>query len=91
MKINVKSTFQPIETIIDVTGTTLRDILSELSKNYAIIGECEFFDNKNREVYPGCEVLVNEQSYQGLPDGLDMKLKAGDKLEIIPFIMVEGG
>ena len=89
MKITVKSSFNLNEIDLETQSTTLGALLDELSNNYKL-AKAEFFDSERREVYPDCEVLVNGQSFQVLTDGLDTKLKDGDKVEIY-LIMLPGG
>ena len=89
MKITVKSSFDLNETELETQSTTLGALLDELQNNYKLM-KAEFFDSERREVYPDCEVLVNERSYQVLTDGLDTKLKDGDKVEIIMFTLAGG-
>ncbi len=89
MKITVKSSFNLSETDLETQSTTLGALLDELSNNYKLM-KVEFFDSERREVYPDYEVLVNERLYQVLPDGLDTKLRDGDKVEIIMFILAGG-
>ena len=89
MKIALKSTFNMIETDLETQSATLGALLDELSNNYEP-KKMKFFDSESGEVYPDCEVLVNGQSYRRLADGLDTKLKNGDKIEII-IIPLAGG
>jgi molybdopterin converting factor small subunit len=90
MRITVKSIFDPNETELDTQSTTLGALFDELSSdNYRLI-VAEFFDSEHREIYPYCEVVVNGQTYQALTDGLDTKLKDGDRVEIY-VIMPDGG
>jgi len=89
VKITVKSSFNLNETDLEAQSTTLDALLDELSTNYELM-KVEFFDSERREVYPDCEVLVNERSYQVLTDGLDTKLKDSDKVEIIMFTLAGG-
>ncbi len=89
MKITVKSSFNLNETDLETQSTTLGALLDELSNNYKLT-KAEFFDSESGELYPDYEVLVNGQSFQVLTDGLDTKLKDGDKVEIY-LIMLPGG
>ena len=89
MKITFKSTFNQEETELETESTTLGALLDELSNNRELT-KMEFFDSESREVYPDCYVLVNGQDYQVLADGLDTKLKNGDKVEIILLTMAGG-
>ncbi len=88
MKITLKSSFNLNETDWETQRATLGTLLDELS-NITKLTKIEFFDSESGEVYPDCEVLVNGQSYQLLADGLDTKLKDGDKIEIIILIRCE--
>jgi ThiS family. len=63
--------------------------LDELSIDYGLT-KIEFFNSGSGEVYPDCEVLVNGHSHRLLADGLDTKLKDGDKIEIM-IIVLPGG
>ena len=89
VKITLKSSFGLNETDLETRSTTLGALLDELSNNYKLI-KAEFFDSERKEVCPDYEVLVNERLYQVLPDGLDTKLKDGDEVEIIMFILAGG-
>jgi len=87
VKISVKFSFNPNETQLETQSTTLGTLLDELQGNKRF----EVFDTKRKEVYPDCDVLVNGQSYQVLPDGLDTNLRGGDKVEIIMCMFMLGG
>ena len=89
MKITLKSTFNLNETDFETQSVTLSALLDELSNNQKLT-KIEFFDSESGEAYPDCEVLVNGQSYRLLADGLDAKLKDGDKIEIIMFTLAGG-
>ncbi len=79
MKITLKSNLNLKVTDLDTQSTTLAELLDEISESHGLI-----------QVYPDCEVLVNGQSYQVLANGLDTKLKDGDEVEIVMF-MLGGG
>jgi molybdopterin converting factor small subunit len=85
MKITVKSIFEPNETELDTQSTTLGAMLDELSHNQRMMTE-QFFDSELKELYSDCEVMVNGQA---LTDGLDTKLKDGDRVEI--YLIMRGG
>jgi len=89
VKISLKSSFNLNETDLETKSATLGGLLDELSKNHKLT-PIEFFNTEKWEVYPDCEVLVNGRSYQVLADGLDTKLKDGDKVEIILFTLAGG-
>lgn len=89
MKITLKSSFNLNETDLETESATLGALLDELSKNHKLT-QIEFFDTEKWGVYPDCEVLVNRRSYQVLADGLDTRLKDGDKVEIILFTLAGG-
>lgn len=89
MKITLKSSFNLNEIELETQSATLAALLDELSSNHKLT-KIEFFDSESGELYPDCEVLVNGQSYQLLADGLDTKLKDGDKIEIIIFTLAGG-
>lgn len=89
MKITLKSSFNLNEIELETQSATLAALLDELSSNPKLT-KIEFFDSESRELYPDCEVLVNGQSHQLLADGLDTKLKDGDKIEIIIFTLAGG-
>ena len=89
MKITAKSSFDLNERDVETQSTTLGALLDELSNNYKLT-RAEFFDSEQGELYPDYEVLVNGQPYQALTDGLNTKLKDGDKVEIY-LIMLPGG
>jgi len=92
VKITLKSSFNLNEIQLETESTTLGALLDELQNNNKLLMKVEFFDSEHREVYPDCDVLVNGQSYQVLADGLDTKLRDGDKVEIITFMfMLAGG
>ena len=90
MKITVKSSFNLNETDLETQSTTLGALLDEVQNKNKLLMKVEFFDSESEELYPDCEVLVNGQSYQALTDGLDTRLKDGDKVEIY-LIMLPGG
>ncbi len=90
MKISVKFSFNPRNIELDTQSPTLGTLLGELSNNYSV-REFEFFDNDREEVCFDCEVLLNGQSYQVLTNGLDTELSDGDRVEIIKFIILQGG
>ena len=87
MKITLKSTFNLNETAIETQSATLGALLDELSRNNMLT---EFFDCVIGEVYPDCDVHLNGQGYGALADGLDTRLKEGDKVEIIIFTLAGG-
>lgn len=89
MKISLKSSFNLNEIDLETESATLGALLDELSKNHKLT-QIEFFDTEKWEVYPDCEVLVNGRPYQVLADGLDTKLKDGDKVEIILLTLAGG-
>ena len=90
MRVTVKFSFNPNETYLETRSTTLGALLDELSNSYKV-KEVEFFDRDRREVHFDCDVLVNGQSYQVLGDGLDTKLREGDRVEIIKLVVLQGG
>ena len=90
MKISVKFSFNPRETELETQSVTLGALLGELSNNYNV-REVEFFNSDRREVHFNCDVLLNGQSYQVLTDGLDTKLREGDKVEIVKLVVLQGG
>ncbi len=79
MKITLKSNLNLKVTDLETQSATLAALLDEISNNSGLM-----------PIYPDCEVLVNGQSYQILPAGLDTKLKDGDEVRIIMF-MLGGG
>ncbi len=79
MKITLKSNLNLKVTDLETPSTTLVELLDEISESHGLI-----------QVYPDCAVLVNGQSYQVLADGLKTRLKDGDEVEIIMF-MLGGG
>ena len=90
MKITVKFSFNPNETRLETKSPTLGALLDELSNSYNV-KEVEFYDSDRREVCFDCDVLLNKQSYQVLTEGLDTKLKDGDKVEIMKLVVLQGG
>lgn len=86
MKITVKSIFEPSEIELDTQSTTLGALLDELSDNKTV-KTTQFFDSRLREIYSDCEVAINKHA---VTDGLDTKLKDGDKIEIY-LVMLGGG
>ena len=91
MKVTVISSFNPNRTEIETQSTTLGSLLDELSKKYKPADVDGFYDTESGEVYPDCDIILNGKSYRTTPDGLDTKLKEGDKLEIIQLFMLIGG
>ena len=90
MKVTVK--FYPNKTDLETQSTTLGALLAELQNTNKLLMKVDFYDSEHREVYPDCNVLVNGQPYQNLPDGLDTKLTDGDEVEIITYMfMLAGG
>ena len=87
MKITIKSNFNQNETHLETQSTTLGALLDELRNNIKF----NVFDSEHREVYPDCDVFLNGQPYQALADGLDTKLKDGDKIEISMLMFMLGG
>jgi len=90
LKISVKFSFNLHKVELETQSTTLGSLLDELSKSYNV-KEVEFFDSDRREVHFDCDVLLNGQSYQVLPEGLDTRLGDGDEVEIIKLIVLQGG
>jgi len=90
VKISVKFSFNPKEIELETQSITVGALLDELSNSYKV-KEVEFFDRDRREVHFDCDVLVNGQSYQVLGDGLDTKLREGDRVEIIKLVVLQGG
>jgi len=90
VKITVKFSFNLNQTQLETQSTTLGALLDELSNNYKV-KEVEFFDSDRKEVCFDSDVLLNGQSYQVLADGLDTKLRDGNKLEIIKLVVLQGG
>jgi len=90
VKIIVKFSFNPKEIELETQSTTLGALLDELSNNYKV-KEVEFFDSDRREVCFDCDMLLNGHSYQVLIDGLDTKLRDGDRVEIIKLVVLQGG
>ena len=88
-KITLKSIFNLNEIEIETQSATLGALLGELSRNN-VVTDAVFFDSPSGEVYPDCDVQVNGQPYETLADGLDTKLKDGDKVEIIIFTLAGG-
>jgi len=88
MKITFKSTFNLEETEMETQSTTLGALLDELSSTYET--KAEFFDSQSKEVYPDWQLFLNGQPYRALADGLDTKLKDGDKVELFVFTMAGG-
>ncbi len=89
MKITLKSNFNLNEMEIETQSATLGALLDELAKGN-VLTNVEFFDDGSGEVYPDCDVHLNGQSYGALADGLNTKLKDGDTVEIIMFILAGG-
>lgn len=90
MKVSVKFSFKPKEMNLETQNATLGALLAELSNNYKL-REVEFYDSDRKEVCFDCDVLLNGQSYQVLSSGLDTRLKNGDKVEILKFVVLQGG
>jgi molybdopterin converting factor small subunit len=86
MKITIKSIFDPKETELDTQSATLGALLDELSNNQ-MATTAQFYDSKLGEIYSDCQVVVNGQS---LTDGLNTRLKDGDRVEIY-IVMRSGG
>lgn len=88
-KIIIKSTFNLNEVSIETRSDTLGAVLEELSRKNALT-DIQFFDPWNGEVYPDCDVHLNGQPYGTLAEGLDTRLKDGDRVEIIQFTLAGG-
>jgi|GEM_PF-1231730 len=88
----VKLHFGLTQLDFEMDGSTLRDLLHELSTNIKTTKypRVDIFDSETGEVYPDCLILVNGQPYDLLNNGLDTKLSNGDKVEVYP-IMLAGG
>src|SRR3990172_2794871 len=68
---------------IEVEGPTLRALLTELSNQYKKAGvDFEPINPKTKDIDFDYDIIVNSQNYVGLPDGLDTRMKRGDKLVI---------
>ncbi len=90
MKIAVKFFFNLKEIQWETQNTTLSSLVSELANNYELM-KTECFDSDRGELYDDCEVFLNGQSHKVLTNGLDTKLKDGDKVEILKFFVISGG
>lgn len=68
---------------IEVKGKTLRALLTELSAQYKRANvDFEPINPKTNDIDFDYDVVINGQNYVGLPNGLDTKIKGGDKLTI---------
>ncbi len=68
---------------VEIEGSTLRDLLAELSNQYKKAGvDFEPINPKTHDVDFDYDIIVNRKNYVGLPGGLDTKMKRGDKLTI---------
>jgi len=67
----------------DVSGTTLKDLLIEITSRYRQAG-IEFlpYDTNGNTVDFDYDVLVNGRDYISLPSGLDEVLAKGDEIRI---------
>lgn len=89
MKIAIKSNFGLYKTDFETQSTTLGDLLAELSRDNNPL-QTHFFDPEKREINPRCILVLNDQKFEVLADGLNTKLKDGDKIEIF-LNVVRGG
>ena len=92
MRIILKSNI-PIEglpTLEDIDFETQSATLVALLDELSATAKTEFFDRESKELYPDCLVLVNGQASGVLPEGLDAKLKDGDKVELA-MLTIAGG
>ena len=89
MRIILKSTFNLSEVEVETQSATLGAFLAEVSGNSSLTN-VQFFDLGTSELYPDCDIQVNGQPYTTLADGLDTRLKDGDKVEIILFMLAGG-
>ena len=89
MRIILKSTFNLNEIQVETQSATLGAFLAELARN-STLTNVQFFDAGTGELYPDCDVLYNGQPYAALADGLDAKLKDGDRVEIILLTLAGG-
>ena len=89
VKISLRSPFNLNGVDIETQSAMLNGLLAELSLN-TVLTNVPFFDSKSGEVYPDYDVCVNGQPYGALADGLNTKLKDGDKVEVV-MIMLAGG
>ena len=68
---------------VEIEGTTLRALLSELSVFYKKAGvDFEPINSKTNDVDFDYEILVNGKKYVGLPQGLETKLRKGNEVVV---------
>jgi len=89
MKIRLKGPFNQTWIDAETLSTTLGTLLNELSAKVKATN-IEFFDRRNSNVYPDCDIYLNGQPYSVLADGLDTRLNDGDKVEILMIILTGG-
>ncbi|MFC1987423.1 MoaD/ThiS family protein [Chloroflexota bacterium] len=69
------------------TGTTVCDLLTQLSEKYQALGEV-LFDPQNKQLNGYVSIVINGQLLQGLKP-LDTRIKDSDTITLLPFI--DGG
>jgi molybdopterin converting factor small subunit len=79
MKIRIKARFFEDGTELETDGSTLREVLGELSKQYP---KERFYNREREEVNFEYFIEVNGKDHESLPGELDAKLKEGDEIEI---------
>ena len=68
---------------IEVKGKTLRALLAELSDLYKQANvDFEPINPRTNDIDFDYDIVINGQNYVGLPNGLDTRIKGGDKLTI---------
>ena len=79
-------------TFLEIKGSTLRNLLLELSERYKYQGNTKLrlIDSLTGEVDSEYEVFVNGKMYVSLTKGLDSNLEKGDLVEIITYILGGG-
>lgn len=95
MKISLKSIFaipgiakHRGKAELEIQGTTLRDLLEELSNKAQ--WELKLIDARTGNVANPFRVSVNDSWSYSLPQGLDTELRDGDEIEITAMVVAGG-
>ncbi len=68
---------------MEVTGETLKALLTELSYRYQQAGvDFDPIDRQTNQLDFDYDVFVNDKNYLTLPAGLNTKLRDGDKVKV---------
>lgn len=90
MKVSAKYMFEPNERALESQAATLGALIEELSNKYKAEGLLYIDIIIGGKVAPCYAVSLNGQTHRALEEGLDTKLRDGDKVEI-KLLLLGGG